>query len=166
MFRTLRSLALLAFAIASSCVSFTNSALAQSSTPNSSAVAEVSQDDWIVVDIQFPSGPKSQAGLEIYSIRRNQLASGGGYLCGIGARRCTDDVWVKGDHKLNPNVPYRSSLTRYAIGCPNLYGKDEFITYDAAGKILSHTEKVDRLHAIVPDSPQERIARKFCRFPR
>lgn len=126
----------------------------------------VNGDEWVVFHAIPMKHPKRVFAFETYAIRRSQMATGGQYLC-VGTHRCTDDVWVKGDHRFNNSVRYRTSLTRYAIRCRGWgYGKDQVVTYNAEGRIIDQWDRTDKLRAIVPGSLEELVARKFCKFPR
>ena len=123
-------------------------------------------DSWVVFHTVPLDGSNRTSASDTFGIRRSQIGTGGQYFCG-GPHRCTDDVWVRGYHRDNPTVRYRMSLTRYAIRCGGwVYGKDQFLTYDANGKVLSQWERTDKLRAIVPGSIEELVARKFCKYPR
>jgi hypothetical protein len=76
-------------------------------------------------------------------------------------------VWVRGYHKRNPRVKYRTSMARYAMDCsePRIQTLN-YVTYTADGSVVSSQE--NRFYAgayrtIVPGSVGETWWKVACR---
>jgi len=60
-------------------------------------------------------------------------------------------VWVRGFHKRNPDVKYRTSMARYSFDCKNKAMRTLFFaTYDASGNVLSSFDGTGRRETIAP----------------
>jgi hypothetical protein len=129
-----------------------------------------SEDEWLDF---YVTGTHSPDAAETYAIKRNKVGTGMEGVCLQRPANTKDTtrghcgasaVWVKGDHSKNKTVRYRTSLTRYSIKCYRWeYSKDQFLAYNAAGKVISQWEKLGQLRAIVPESFEERIAKAHCK---
>ena len=131
-----------------------------------------SEGEWLDFYVAKLSGTHSPDAAETYAIKRNKVGTGMEGVCLQRPANTKDPtrghcgasaVWVKGDHSKNNTVRYRTSLTRYSIKCYRWeYSKDQFLAYNAAGKVISQWEKLGQLRAIVPESFEESIARAYC----
>ena len=79
-------------------------------------------------------------------------------------------VWIRGYHKRNPKVRYRTSMTRYSFGCkePTIYTLNR-VTYAADGSVVNSDQfpyYAGSARTIIPGSIGEEWWTFACRKPR
>lgn len=72
-------------------------------------------------------------------------------------------VWIRGHHKNNPKVRYRTSMTRYVFGCTSqTFAQIHYAGYGADGKVIDSDEARHRERTIVPGTVAETWWKYAC----
>lgn len=115
---------------------------------------DYSPDAWWIVYVKPGS-------LETYAIRNKDFGTGNVFF-GLGGQGVR--IWVKGNHKSNPAVAYRKTMTLYRFLCQSkVYAKDQFIASTSNGRIIQSWQRGGKFQAWVPDSLEEAVADHVCR---